>query len=363
MKLIQNRDRHEFLKSMLENAKGFDQSQNSFIHQSLACAALELEQANREIAMVSEKFDFTNLFGSELDEGIFQRTGLERLDPEYSKGEILISGKNGTVIKLGTVVKSDDLNFKTTEEGIIQSGQALIPIIAEETGYDYNVPVGAINELQNNNSNVTDITNPKATYGGKDSESDDDFKKRAIKQMREPAKAGNLYHFEQWVNDCKRVYDCKAFRRWKGQQTVRVVVAMDEGIQATEEDIQGIYEELDEKQVIPFGADLLLESVTVMDLPINCNLKLKDNFEIDDVIKSIEENINRNLVNKPFTVDFTKESKDYYWVFYGEIATIIQTTEGVDYFDALYLDSKNSNFACISENLCTCTVAADEIIE
>ena len=355
MALIRDRNRWELLESMLGVADGYDTSQNSFIHQALACAAIELDLANKDLMIVSEKFDVTKLFGEELDEGVFQRTGITRKPARRAEGEVVISGKSGIKVPQGTSVFADKLEFVTLDEVYLKDGQAKVAVRAVEDGYAYNVPVGSINKINLDGVVITDITNLKEFYSGRDRESDWELKERCLVRMREPAKAGNLYHFEEWVGDLPGVYACKAFRRWKNQQTVRVVVAMDDGRPADQEEIERLYEELEEKQLVPFGAELILDPVETRDLNFSLNLSLKKGYDIESVEKNIIENLKGYLTGKLFDVDKIEtepdSKKELTTLSYAEMGTIIFRTGGVLDYEDLRINDGTNNISVPADTL------------
>lgn len=351
MALVNRKDRWELLESMLGEVKDFDTSQNSFIHQALACAALELDLANRDIAIASEKFDVTKLFGKDLDEGVFQRTGIVRKMPSKADGEVVISGKDGSKIPIGTSLFAGDLEFVTREEVTIVNSQAKVLVQAKEAGYEYNVPPGAIDTIDLEGVVITSVNNFKAFYTGRDMESDWELKERCLKMMREPAKAGNLHHFEEWVGDIPGVYACKAFRRWKNQQTVRVVVAVGEGRPAGEEDIERIYKVLEERQVIPFGANLLIEPVETIDLNLSLDISLSQGYELKDVKEEITDNLEAFLIDKLFKVDRLEDNKEITVLSYAEIGSIIFKTLGVDDYENLRVNGGTNNIRFRADTL------------
>ncbi len=118
----------------------------------------------------------------EIQETVF---GFERKAGVTSKGAVTFgrTGSTGTVtIPLGTKVKtSAGLTYATTLAGQITDGNTTsdpIAIEAEAVGATYNVPLGTIIVIVDTIDGVETVTNPNATTGGVDQETDFQFKQR-----------------------------------------------------------------------------------------------------------------------------------------------------------------------------------------
>ena len=117
--------------------------------------------------------------GSSLD-GRATLVGVTRNAAAYASGLVEFTGASGTYIPLLTEVRTAaGLEFKTDAAGYIPSGiAASILVNAAEPGEDWNVAANTITELIEAIAGVTDVTNPNATVGGKDVETDTELRVR-----------------------------------------------------------------------------------------------------------------------------------------------------------------------------------------
>ena len=169
--MIDERKATDILENMLSRISDkYDTSQNSFIHQSLASAAIELEEANKELITISNKFDYWKLEGEELDFAVFDRTGIIRREALKASGEVTFTGIDGTVIPVDTVVLANQLEFKTLSEVDIIGTTATVEVVALSAGEIGNVRAGSIKKLQKSIYGISDVTNSAPLVGGRDEE-------------------------------------------------------------------------------------------------------------------------------------------------------------------------------------------------
>ncbi|NQX68495.1 baseplate J/gp47 family protein [Paenibacillus alba] len=105
--------------------------------------------------------------------------GIKSLPPLQAIGSITLSGAAGYTQAAGFRVQtSDEVVFETTEPIILSGGTGTGAIRAVKTGKTGNVAAGAINEIVNPNANITAATNAAATTGGREDETDTEFRGR-----------------------------------------------------------------------------------------------------------------------------------------------------------------------------------------
>jgi len=110
--------------------------------------------------------------GDSLDQ-IAALVGVTRNAATYASGLVEFSGVSGTYIPLFTEVRTAaGIGFKTNIAGWISDSVASILAYATEPGDEGNVAAGTITELVEAIAGVTSLTNPNATVGGADLETD-----------------------------------------------------------------------------------------------------------------------------------------------------------------------------------------------
>ena len=320
--MIDERKATDILDNMLSRISDkYDTSQNSFIHQSLASAAIELEEANKELISISNKFDYWKLEGEELDFAVFDRAGIIRREALKASGEVTFTGVDGTVIPVDTVVLADQLEFKTLTEVAIVGATATVEVVALSAGEIGNVRAGTIRKLQKSIYGISDVTNAAPLVGGRDEETDESLKERCDTHMKYPPRAGNTYHYEEWISEIPEVYAVKAFRRWENRATVRCVVVEDKWDHGTTEIVIGqnttvtvpqyhapaspelitrVENYLEQNQLVPFDADVLIQGATAVNLYISFTPVFEEGAERDWVIKNIHGILEEYFVDKVF---------------------------------------------------------------
>lgn len=114
---------------------------------------------------------------------------LDRLGPFVGISRILEQYSTGTVILTGTAGYKGYAGFRVgTEAGIYfesiedfslgADGKAVIKVEAIEAGQSSNVAAGAVTVIVNPNPDVTSVTNPEAMTGGREKETDPEFRSR-----------------------------------------------------------------------------------------------------------------------------------------------------------------------------------------
>lgn len=117
--------------------------------------------------------------GQSLDE-LAKNIGISRIAPSKARGEVTLIGDESTLIQRGFLVETENgVRFETTEDVIIdESGQATAEIIATETGSSGEVLANTIIEVVNPVSGLDEIWNEESTQGGRDRETDVEFRER-----------------------------------------------------------------------------------------------------------------------------------------------------------------------------------------
>ena len=126
--------------------------------------------------------------GQDLD-NLAKNIGITRIMAAKASGEIEFVGDDGTIIPGGFLVETDSnppIQFKTTEEVIIDNGSATVEIVAVEAGSSGNVSGDTITEIVNPISGLDEANNPNPTAGGRNKESDTEFRERYKDSLDRP---------------------------------------------------------------------------------------------------------------------------------------------------------------------------------
>ena len=148
-------------------------------------------------------------------------------------GTVTITGINGSVIEAGTVLMttpsgfgSESIVFVTTERAAISSGTASVGIVAQIPGASGNVAAGAVNRFDDAPDGVDSVTNPAATSGGVDVESDDDLRDRIVEydQSIGTSFVGSISDYKRWALEVDGVGVATVVPASDGSGVVKIVI-------------------------------------------------------------------------------------------------------------------------------------------
>ncbi len=318
----------------------YDKREGSFIYDSVAPVAKELENTYTDIEGVADKLDIENLKGDELETFIRQRTGIVRLPATYSIGEVTVTG-NGTV-SIGDLFETESgIQFVATETIVITTS-GTVKIQAVVAGAMGNVPAEQITLMPITIAGITAVINNEPTEDGFEAESDSALLTRYYERRRTPATSGNKAHYINWAKEVPGVGNAKAYPLWNGDNTVKVrIIDADKqpasaGLVALVQDyIDPSSAGLGEGQA-PIGAYCTVESADTLTIDVVVTV-VKDPA-VDDVTRqaNVEEALTAYLADIAFVSDY---------VGYGNIGSAILASAGVEGYENLTVNGGTSNVA------------------
>lgn len=106
--------------------------------------------------------------------------GIKRFQEQFSYGEISIVGTPGYTVYEGTVVGTDSGKYFNIADDITLDveGKGIAEVTAQEAGSGWNVAADTITTLLNPDTNIKNITNERPTTGGRERETDSEFRTR-----------------------------------------------------------------------------------------------------------------------------------------------------------------------------------------
>ena len=346
------KDEEEIKIDMLNNIDNtLDKSQNSFINNSVSGAALELASFYMNLDFVREKLNVENLEGKELEDYIYQRTGLKRKLATYATTLVEIEGEEGAIINIGILVSTGDIDYEVVEESIINStSKATVKVEAMETGSIGNAPSGAISEFPVTINGLVSVTNPSPITNGYDEENDTTYLERYYERIRTPATSGNKYHYSIWAKEVVGVGDARVVSLWDGDNTVKVIIIDSNKEPASEELIEEVQEHIDPETkglgegVAPIGAFCTVVSATGKAIDVNANIVTDNKNTLEDVIIMVKKNIKEYFKEVAF-----KESI----ISYAKIGSIVLSTESVIDYSDLLINNGTSNIPILDDEIAT----------
>lgn len=323
------RNEEDIKKDMLDRIENsLDKSQNSFIHDAVSPAALEITNLYLILEYIENKLDVDNLEGEDLDKYINPRSGQIRKPAVRSSTIVKIEGEPGARIEVGELVGS----FESTESKAVgSSGSMEVKVQSLEYGTIGNVPQGSINYFPISIPGLLSVTNENEVTNGYDEETDDSFLGRYKERIRTPATSGNKYHYLIWTKEVIGVGDVRIESLWAGPNTVKLTIIDSNKLPASLDLIEEVQEYIDpgarglgEGQA-PIGAHCTVVSATGRDIDISANISRDPIHSMEQIETKVEENIIEYLRGLAFKKNL---------VSYAQIGAIILEVEGVlDYTD------------------------------
>lgn len=298
----------------------------------LKAGAFGIKKVWDNALLVQYKQDIDNLTGDELEQVIYQRTGLKRRDAVKAKGTVTIIKGSG-VLTTGDLFSSEDgVLFKPLQVVAVTDG-SLVNVEAVEGGISGNVPPNSVVSMPITIPGISKITNEQAMTGGYDPETDEDFRARYYEYLQMPATCGNKYHYLMWAKEVDGVKGVKVIPCWNGKNTVKVIVMGNDYKPASESLVKAVQDYIDPGCTgeglgqAPIGAVTTVVAADELTINVSVTLTLGLSVDKETVQELVYEAIDDYIKSIAFTGAF---------VSYAKIGACIMGVDGViDYADLL----------------------------
>ena len=125
-----------------------------------------------------------------------------RVAAEFAVGQVAVSGTDGTVVPVGTMLqRADGARFETTAASTVAGGSVMLSVQAVEAGQDGNTVAGASVSLVSPVVGLAavGIVGGGAITGGADAESDASLRARLLARIRNPPMGGSMSDYIAWA--------------------------------------------------------------------------------------------------------------------------------------------------------------------
>ena len=276
-----------------------------------------------------------------------------RHEAQFSKGELLITGVEGTIIEQGAVFCTagtdsvDSVEFETDEEVVIdETGEVRVSITALEAGEESNVEANTIILQDEPDEDIASVTNPEPTHGGTEEESDDDYYDRiAAEYASSKTYLGNDGDYVRWAKEAG-AGDCIVSAAYDGPGTVKLVLVDRTGQPASDDLVETVYNYIvspDDrtKRLLPTAcAKLTCVSATTVEI----------SFEITGLVYDETTDISQIKVDFESAVQTAfQNSKDQGMIRYNSIRPLISEIAGVTDFDSFTMNGATDNITLQDE--------------
>lgn len=224
-------DRSVIIARMLDKiSTTYDKSEGSVIRDMLMPMAIAAEDLTVRADEIIKNSMFDTAEGEHLDD-VASEIGVFRQEATHARGTVTFYGDVGTMIPLGTYIKSDEQQYTTLSTANVGSdGKAVVPVMAVNPGKVGNCIAGFVNSLNINMLGIDSVKNEEDITGGADVESDELLRKKVLYYAQHPIYAGNAAQYTEWAeNASAEVGRAKCIPVWNGPGTVKVIFVKDDG--------------------------------------------------------------------------------------------------------------------------------------
>lgn len=316
---LQDQTEENIMNRMLDKVPSdIDKSEGSFIWDAQAPVAFMLSEAalwaqellRRGFASTAAS-DNPDFRSAELDLRA-EEHGITRREAVASTGNVIFTGKPGTMVPAGTyvVTPADEGSGESSVEYVTSmaltlsdSGTGTAPIKAVTPGKNGNVPAGVIQLMSTSISGVTSVTNPEPTKSGTDTETDQSLLERFYAKVRSQGTSGNKAQYMQWANEIAGVGGVEVVPLWKGPGTVGLYLLDTDKRAASKDIVDAVQQHIDPSQdgqgegVAPAGP--VITVMPAKEMEINISVKVQRTLEqpstLDEIRKLIEEGVRTYL--------------------------------------------------------------------
>lgn len=170
-----------------------------------------------------------------------QRRGLSRLEARRATGTLRFSVSSALKVPLaiaeGTVCLSGEgTAFETIESGAILAGDTYVDVQAQavEPGPQGNAVAKSITVMQTPPDGVEQVTNPERFSGGRDQETDEDYRDRILESYKGLNNGTNVAFYRELALSVDGIDEVAVIPQINGAGSVGLLVTSDSGIVSQE---------------------------------------------------------------------------------------------------------------------------------
>lgn len=326
---------------MLNNiSNDYDKTEGSFFFDATTPAAIELESLSVSVDTALQNAFIENATGEWLDKKVKEQD-IYRKSATKAGGIVLVKGNPGAVIKKGDKVASDTVNFVFTEDNVIDSsGEIIVNVECEIAGTIGNVNEQTIKYFPVTLEGLTAVSNSSSFKNGYNTETDAELRQRYYDKIRTPSTSGNKYHYINWAKEITGISDVKAYPRWNGINSIKLVLLSSNRTAPQSSKIQEVIDYIEDRR--PIGADVTVVGAKEKSIDIKVHLILTENGDLNKTTTEISNNIKSYFYNIAFSDNVVRYTK------IGE--AILNSGDVID-FEALAINNQTSNIELANDEI------------
>ena len=329
---------------MLDNTNlSIDKREGSFLCNMHSGVAMEQAKSHMRMDDILSIGFIETTFNEYLDARV-NESGIYRKEGKRASGEVIVTGKEGTVIENGTIFLCNDLKFVMLNDIVLGQGD-ICHLEALEVGSRYNVLANSTFTLYENIDGVENITNNEDFSGGIDIETDEELRQRYFDFMDDPPTSGNAAHYRLWATEVDGVDRAIVTPRWdknngkNGNGTVKVMIIGKDNTPVSEDVINECIRHIEEERPI---SETIVTVVTpsLLNVTITASIEVSEGYDIESIKDDFWDKV------EEYIKDITSE------LVYAKLYGFMANTLGVEDIIDFKINDSNSNI----------TIAEDKII-
>ncbi len=270
-----------------------------------------------EIEFLPNRFFPTLASGEDLTLAA-ENFGVQRKQAIGAEVTLEIKGAPDTQCSGVKAVSDSGLIFAVEAFTIQEDGTAAVKAVCETRGEISNVEQETICAFTTQYAGVQTVTNPKAAYGGRDEESDDDLLQRVKQRWQAPSTGGNAADYMNWALAVSGVARARAFNPQAGFVEVAVISVGNE--EADVELLEAVQEALDEKK--PLGASVSAFSAQAAIVDVSLLPLIEDGYSEADVLNRMSHTLQEYFAKIAFETDIISYAKLLNMLFVEGVADV-----------------------------------------
>ncbi|BBH19837.1 phage tail protein [Paenibacillus baekrokdamisoli] len=329
------------LQRMLDSVPSdVDKREGSIIYDALAPAAQMLAETYIEMAINNNLSHAQTSSGAELrkrgeDFGITAKLATAAV----REGSFKDASNASFDVPIGSRFSAGELTFVVSEKIAIGT----FKLVCETSGEVGNLPSGAMLPIEYI-SGLATATLLGLLLPGTNDETDDDYRKRFLEQVRTPPTSGNRAAYRTWALEVPGVGDAYVIPTWNGPNTVKVFVLGVDRQPATPSVVKAVKDYIDPaiglgegmgEGVAPAGALTTVVAAPGVQVNVTATVVLSGSQTLAQVKMDFERALTLHLAGIAYSEDRN--------VKYARIGTLLLDTTGVADYAGLEVNGGTGN--------------------
>lgn len=262
------------IKNAITSRLNFDQLRRSDAEVYGKVIAGVSHELHGHLQYISEQVIYDTASADYLDRWATIYLDVPRKPAAAATGNITLTGSNGVIVPINTVlISTTGIEYTTDVEVIIASGTATVAVTAETGGLNTSLELGSVLSL------VTPIAGLNSTatvatgglVGGADIESDSSLRSRLLTRIQQPPQGGADYDYVNWALEVPGVTRAWCYPQELGVGTVTVRFVRDDDASSIPDagEVTAVQDYIDARRPVTADVSVVAPVAVALDLTID----------------------------------------------------------------------------------------------